>query len=104
MSNHALPVDESGQNQYGESSGAREFAGGGSSFREKAQQYLGGDRGRELADAAADRVNEAADYLRNTDAQRMKSDVESLVKSNPGPAMLVAGMVGFVIGRALIRR
>jgi len=97
-------VDESGQNQYDQSSGAREFAGGGSSFREKAQQYLGGNRSRELADAAADRVNEAADYLRNTDTQRMKSDVENLVKSNPGPAMMVAAMVGFVIGHALIRR
>jgi ElaB/YqjD/DUF883 family membrane-anchored ribosome-binding protein len=105
MSNHPLPADEFGRNnQDDQSSGARPFAGTEPTFREKAQEYLGGGRVQEFADAAAEGVNEASDYLRNTDAQRMRADVERLVKSNPGPAILIAATFGFLIGRTLNRR
>ena len=96
MSNHPLPVDESGNNH-------REDESSGVSFREKAQEYLGGGRVQEFADAATEHMNEAADYVRNTGAQRMKADVESLVKSNPGPAILIAATFGFLLGRTLNR-
>ena len=104
MSNHPLPVDELGHNGHDDESRAGGFTGGESSFRQKAQEYLGGRRVQEFTDAAAEQVSDAADYLRNTGAQRMRSDVEKLVKSNPGPAMLVAVTVGFLIGRSLSRR
>ena len=105
MSNHPLPADEFGHNNNDDqSSGTRPFAGTEPSFREKAQEYLGGTRVQEFADAAAEGVNEASDYLRNTDAQRMRADVERLVKSNPGPAILIAATFGFLLGRTLSRR
>ena len=106
MSNHPLPGDEMGRNnQDDQSSGTRGFAGAGAEpgFREKAQEYLGGRRVQEFADAAAEQVTEATDYLRNTDAQRMRADVERLVKSNPGPAILIAATFGFLLGRTLHR-
>ena len=31
------------------------------------------------------------------------ADVESLVKNNPGPALVVAAAFGFLLGRALSR-
>ena len=104
MSNHPLPADEFGRNNQDDQSGTGPFTGTEPTFREKAQEYLGGRRVQEFADAAAEGVNEASDYLRNTDAQRMKADVERLVKSNPGPAILIAATFGFLIGRTLSRR
>jgi ElaB/YqjD/DUF883 family membrane-anchored ribosome-binding protein len=106
MSNHPVPGDEMGHNsQDDQLSGTRGFAGTGAepSFREKAQEYLGGRRVQEFADAAAEQVTEATDYLRNTYAQRMRADVERLVKSNPGPAILIAATFGFLLGRTLHR-
>jgi ElaB/YqjD/DUF883 family membrane-anchored ribosome-binding protein len=49
------------------------------------------------------RVKELADYVRSHDAKRMMADVETVVKNNPGPALLVAAAFGFVLGRALTR-
>jgi ElaB/YqjD/DUF883 family membrane-anchored ribosome-binding protein len=49
------------------------------------------------------RVKEFADYMRTHDAKRMMADVESVVKNNPGPALLVAAVFGFVLGRSLTR-
>jgi len=31
------------------------------------------------------------------------ADVETMVKNNPGPALLIAATFGFVLGRALSR-
>lgn len=75
----------------------------GATLRDKAREYIGEGRVHDLADAAAERVSATTDYFRNTDPRRMRSDVEKLVRSNPGPAMLIAVTVGFLIGRALNR-
>jgi ElaB/YqjD/DUF883 family membrane-anchored ribosome-binding protein len=106
MPNETMPADEFGHNHHdvGPNASTRPGdSGSESSFRDKAQEYLGGERVREFADAAADRVSATADYLRNTGATRMREDVEKLVKSNPGPAILVAATVGVLIGRSLHR-
>ena len=54
-------------------------------------------------DAASERIRSTTDYLRNNDMNRMRSDVETMVKNNPGPAILVAAAFGFLLGRALTR-
>ena len=48
-------------------------------------------------------MSSTADYLRDADAGRLRGDVETMVKNNPGPALLVAAMFGFLVGRALSR-
>ena len=53
--------------------------------------------------AGGQRVKELTDYVRTHDAKRMMADVETVVKNNPGPALLVAAAFGFVLGRALTR-
>jgi ElaB/YqjD/DUF883 family membrane-anchored ribosome-binding protein len=65
-----------------------------STARQKASEY---------ADAAARRISATADYVRHSDADRIKGDVETLVKNHPGPAMIAAAAVGFLLGRALSR-
>jgi ElaB/YqjD/DUF883 family membrane-anchored ribosome-binding protein len=57
----------------------------------------------ELAHTAADRLNTTADYVRRNDVNRMMADVETLVKNNPGPSLLIAAAFGFLVGRAVIR-
>ncbi len=71
--------------------------------QERAQNLPGGPRVKEFATAAADRLSTTADYMRNHDAKRMVADVEAVVKNHPGPALLIAAAVGFVVGRALSR-
>ena len=63
----------------------------------------GGETVRNVARATADRLGSSADYVRTHDAKRMMADVESFVKSNPGPALAIAASFGFLLGRALTR-
>jgi ElaB/YqjD/DUF883 family membrane-anchored ribosome-binding protein len=63
----------------------------------------GGETVRNVARATADRLSRSADYVRTHDATRMMADVESFVKSNPGPALAIAASFGFLLGRALSR-
>jgi ElaB/YqjD/DUF883 family membrane-anchored ribosome-binding protein len=77
--------------------------GAAATVRDRADEVPGGPKVQELAHAAADRLSSTADYLRRSDAARMKSDVESLVKNNPGPALALAAVFGFLLGRALTR-
>jgi ElaB/YqjD/DUF883 family membrane-anchored ribosome-binding protein len=57
--------------------------------------------GPDMANSAADKVDAVAGYLQGHDTKQMMADVETLVKKNPVPALLMAGAVGFLIGRAL---
>ena len=55
------------------------------------------------ARALADRLRTAAEYVRNRDAAGMMDDLVAVAKDNPGPSLLVAGAIGFMVGRALTR-
>ena len=74
-----------------------------SAIHNRADDLPGGDKVRNFARATADRLNSGADYVRNHDAKRMISDVETSVKSNPGPALLASAVFGFLLARALSR-
>ena len=74
-----------------------------SAVRDRSESLPGGPRVREFAHAAADRLSSTADYVRDHDLNRMVGDVETMVKKNPGPALLVAAAFGFLLGRALTR-
>ena len=89
--------------ESGRVAAADKLAGAASTVRQHADDVPGGPRVQEFAHAAADRLSSTADYLRSSDATRMRSDVEAVVKNNPGPALLVAAMFGFLLGRALTR-
>ena len=74
-----------------------------STVRDRAEELPGGEGVRRFARRAADRLEGGADYVRTRDPKQMVSDVDSLIKNNPGPALLVAAAFGFIVGRALSR-
>jgi ElaB/YqjD/DUF883 family membrane-anchored ribosome-binding protein len=93
----ATKVDE------GRSMAADRLDGVASAVQERVGELPGGQRVKEFASAAADRLSTTADYMRTHDAKRMMADVETVVKNNPGPALLVAAVFGFMLGRSLTR-
>jgi ElaB/YqjD/DUF883 family membrane-anchored ribosome-binding protein len=74
-----------------------------SALHGQADRLPGGDRVSGLAHSAADGLSSTADYVRRHDLDGVRADVETLVKKNPGPALLAAAAVGFLIGRAIAR-
>jgi len=83
---------------------ANQLAGAASAVRQHADELPGGPRVQQFAHRAADRLTDTADYLRNADSRRVRGDVEALVRNNPGPALLVAAVFGFLVARSLTTR
>lgn len=65
--------------------------------------HQSGEKVTSLAHATADKLSNTAEYLRNHDVKSMMNDVEQVVKKNPGPSLLAAGVIGFLVGRSLRR-
>jgi ElaB/YqjD/DUF883 family membrane-anchored ribosome-binding protein len=61
------------------------------------------DRVATAAHSAADAVASGAEYLRDNDVQTMMSDLMEVIRRNPGPSLLGAAALGFLLGRALSR-
>ena len=57
--------------------------------------------GPDLAHSAAEKVDALSGYLEQHDTKQMMADVESVVKKNPMPSLLIAGALGFLVGRSL---
>ena len=60
-----------------------------------------GEKVADLAHGTADKLNTGAKYLRNNDVPGIFSDLQGVVRKNPGMSLLVAGFVGFAVARAL---
>ena len=71
-----------------------------SSIHEKAGSLPGGETVRGVAHSAADKLESTAGYIREHDLKSMFADVEGIVRRNPGPSLLAAAFVGFLVGRA----
>jgi ElaB/YqjD/DUF883 family membrane-anchored ribosome-binding protein len=71
-----------------------------STLHEKAEDLPGGQSVKSAAHSAADKLESTAGYIREHDIRAMLSDVEDVVKRNPGPSLLIAAGIGFLIGRA----
>ncbi|HEU0179542.1 MAG TPA: hypothetical protein VFV58_35360 [Blastocatellia bacterium] len=57
-----------------------------------------------LGHRTADWLERSADYVSEMEPQRLKSDIESQVRRNPGRSLLIAGIVGLALGGLLRRR
>ena len=89
--------------------GNRETAAGGletvaSTLNENADSLPGGEKIASIAHSTADKLNATADYVREHDVNGMMADVERLVKANPGPALVAAAVLGFLVARAFSSR
>jgi ElaB/YqjD/DUF883 family membrane-anchored ribosome-binding protein len=71
-----------------------------STLHEKAEDLAGGETVKSVAHSAAEKLESTAGYIREHDVRAMLSDVEGIVKRNPGPSLLIAAAIGFLIGRA----
>jgi ElaB/YqjD/DUF883 family membrane-anchored ribosome-binding protein len=71
-----------------------------STIHERAEDLPGGETVKSVAHSAAEKLESTAGYIREHDVKAMLSDVEEIVKRNPGPSLLIAAAVGFLIGRA----
>lgn len=71
-----------------------------STLHEKAEDLPGGETVRNVAHSAAEKLESTAGYIREHDVRAMFSDVEDIVKRNPGPSLLIAAAIGFLVGRA----
>ncbi len=70
----------------------------------RAERLPGMERVSGLAHTTADKLGATADYLRAHDVDRIMKDTKGLVRNHPGPSLLVAGAIGFLLGRTLIGR
>jgi ElaB/YqjD/DUF883 family membrane-anchored ribosome-binding protein len=73
------------------------------SLHEKAERLPGGEKVSSAAHAAADALASTAEYVREHDLKSMVVDVQTLVKNNPGPALLTAAALGFLVARTFSR-
>ena len=80
------------------------IASAAASLHGHADQLPGGERVASIAHSAADRLSSTADYIRGHDMDAMVNDIKALVKNNPGPALLGATAIGFLLGRAFSSR
>jgi ElaB/YqjD/DUF883 family membrane-anchored ribosome-binding protein len=62
-----------------------------------------GEQVASAAHGAADAVTYGAEYLRENDVRTMLSDIVEVIRRNPGPSLLGAAALGFMLGRALSR-
>jgi ElaB/YqjD/DUF883 family membrane-anchored ribosome-binding protein len=93
-------VDKIDENRGAAASGLESAA---SALRERADTLPGGEKVANAAHKTADAVGVAADYVRENDLKAMMADVQRLVRNNPGPALLTAAALGFLIARTFSR-
>ena len=95
-------VSELGQSAVVKIDGTRDSAAGG---LESAASALRGnaDKVTGIAHSTADHLTSTADYLRGHDVRAMMTDVEHLVRKNPGASLIAAAVVGFLTARAFTR-
>jgi ElaB/YqjD/DUF883 family membrane-anchored ribosome-binding protein len=74
-----------------------------SALHGKADSLPGGETVANAAHTAANALGSTADYIRENDLKAMMEDVQKLVKNNPGPALLTAAVLGFLIARTFSR-
>ena len=89
-------ADKVDENRGAAASGLQKAA---SALHEKAESLPGGEKISSMGHAAAERMSSTADYVREHDVEGMMTDVETLVKNNPGRSLLAAAVIGFLLGR-----
>ncbi len=74
------------------------------SMRDNADRIPGGETIRGAAGSAADTLDTSASYIESHDSRDMTREAMDVVRRYPGWALLIAGALGFVMGRALRKR
>jgi ElaB/YqjD/DUF883 family membrane-anchored ribosome-binding protein len=80
---------------------ADKLLGAADTLRARGERLPRGAAG--VAQGAADRFEASAIYLVSKTVPQMMEDVLSFVRENPAQSLLIAGALGFVLGRAMRR-
>jgi ElaB/YqjD/DUF883 family membrane-anchored ribosome-binding protein len=65
--------------------------------------HSGADQISNFAHSAAERIEHTADYIRETDLDRLYSEVKRNVRRHPGRSLAIAAVAGFVLARVVRR-
>ena len=69
------------------------------SLHENADRLPGGAKAERLAHRAAEKIEDAASYVRGHDARAAGRDIQDFVKAHPAQSLVAAVTVGFIAGR-----
>ncbi|SDB61518.1 hypothetical protein SAMN05660653_03205 [Desulfonatronum thiosulfatophilum] len=69
----------------------------------KTGDQVGHEAVAEYGNQASEWLGKSADYVRKFDLEQADADVRECIRQHPGPSLLAAGVVGFLVG-AMIRR
>jgi ElaB/YqjD/DUF883 family membrane-anchored ribosome-binding protein len=89
-------VDKADENREAAARGLQTAA---STLHQQADSLPVGEKLTGLAHSTADTLTSTADYVRGHDVNGMMIDLERLVKNNPGPSLLAAAAIGFLVAR-----
>ena len=65
--------------------------------------HAGGERVASAAHRAGDALASGAEYVRDNVVRDIVDDLAEVVRNHPGPALLCAAALGFVLGRSVYR-
>jgi len=65
--------------------------------------HSGADQFSVIGHAAADRLHDTAEYVRETDLQGILEDLQNMVKRYPAQSLAAAAILGFLVARGLSR-
>jgi hypothetical protein len=74
-----------------------------SALHERADNLPGGEKVASAAHTAANALGSTAEYVRTNDLKSMMRDLQQVVKNHPGPALLTAAVLGFLLARTFSR-
>jgi len=70
-------------------------------MRDRSGSLPGGDTTQRATNMAADRMDQAANFLHERNVGDMFAKVIDMTRSHPAPALIIAGAVGLILGRKL---
>lgn len=71
--------------------------------RQKQDQLPGGETTQRMAATAADKMDQASDYLQHHDMGDIANDLQQFARAHPTESLVAAAALGFLFGRALRR-
>ncbi|HEX3721344.1 MAG TPA: hypothetical protein VHV31_01050 [Nitrolancea sp.] len=69
--------------------------------RQKQDQLPGGETTQRMAATAADKMDQASDYLQRHDMGDIANDLQQFARAHPTESLVAAVALGFLFGRAL---
>ncbi len=70
-------------------------------MRQKSQEMPGGQRTQQMAGMAANKMDQAADFLHQSNSGDMMKKIEDWTRAHPTGALVIVGVLGIYLGRKI---